>query len=213
MRLITGRVTRSEPAAGATIIPSTCRSRSEPVTRFSDSTSSWESPTISTYPASDRARSTACTRLPKYGFVNAEIERPTVCVRPAASDRATTLRRYPVFSMASSTRRRVAVSTLRVRLSTCETVDAETPASRATSPMVVTGAARFCPRDLRSTRSAGHCARRAREPRTPRPAGDFPYASCRRNRRAWRTSVSGARNQTSSMAARATGHASNSSSR
>src|SRR5260221_12052631 len=40
--------------------------------------------------------------------------------------------------MARSTRAAVATSTLRVRLTTCETVDVETPACRATSAMVAT---------------------------------------------------------------------------
>src|SRR3954463_1407616 len=81
----------------------------------------------------------AFTRLPKYGLVSTEMDRPMVRVLRTASDRASELYRYPVTSTALSTRLRVSSLTCRVPLSTCDTVEPATPATRATSAIVAMG--------------------------------------------------------------------------
>src|SRR5579863_3525357 len=69
---------------------------------------------------------------------------PTLSVDARLSERASALGRKPTKAMASSTRLRVSGFTCRVRLTTCETVETETPALRATSTMVAIGGAAPC---------------------------------------------------------------------
>src|SRR5215207_9001777 len=69
----------------------------------------------------------------KKGFEMSEMRRPSMLLRPEASERACALGWYSQRSTASSTRLRVSSVTYLVPLMTCETVAVETPASRATS--------------------------------------------------------------------------------
>src|SRR5438034_576947 len=74
-----------------------------------------------------------------WGLVTSLISRPMTRLRPALSERAMKLTSYLRRSMARCTRSTVSGATKRVPLMTCDTVVAETPASRATS-LSVTGA-------------------------------------------------------------------------
>src|SRR5215212_10786869 len=75
----------------------------------------------------------ALTTSGKKGFEMSEMRRPSMLLRPEASERACALGWYSQRSMASCTRLRVSSATYLVPLMTCETVAVETPASRATS--------------------------------------------------------------------------------
>src|SRR5579875_755976 len=72
----------------------------------------------------------------KNGFQVADITMPTVRVVEVASERASAFLEYPVASMASRTRSVSSGLTGRVRFSTCDTVEMETPALAATPAMV-----------------------------------------------------------------------------
>src|SRR5215218_4218928 len=69
----------------------------------------------------------------KKGFEMSETSRPSMLLRPEASERACEFGWYSQRSTASMTRLRVSSVTYFVPLMTCETVAVETPASRATS--------------------------------------------------------------------------------
>src|ERR1700735_933416 len=64
---------------------------------------------------------------------------PTLSVEARLSERARALGRKRTKAIASSTSRAVSAFTWRVRLTTCETVETETPARRATSTIVDIG--------------------------------------------------------------------------
>ena len=85
------------------------------------------------------ACSTPCTISANAGSPASETTSPMLSVLDRRMARAMASWRYPVLSIASITRLRVAGSTFLVPLKTCETVDVDTWANRATSTIVAMG--------------------------------------------------------------------------
>jgi len=97
------------------------------------------------------------TSSAKYGLVTTDMATPMVSVDCVARARAARLCRYPVRATIRMTSCSVSGETFRVLFSTCDTVVDDTPASRATSAIVVTGQPFFRligPRGRRGSRDA-----------------------------------------------------------
>ena len=88
-------------------------------------------------PFFDASSSAPRTTSLKNGFCPSSTTKPTVELVPARSWRAASLRRYPSVSIAFCTRVMDSAETSSGRLSTLDTVPTETPASLATSRMLV----------------------------------------------------------------------------